>query len=417
MSDQKTNLKILHLLSQRPDSTGSGIYIQAMMREAKSRGHINYLLAGIQAGQDPDLECISENECSYVRFTGPDTSCAIVGMSDVMPYESRRFYDLDDNDLEEYEQIFRAKLTGVLQDYRPDIIHSHHLWILTSLVRQMIPDLPLVTSAHGSDLRQFQKCSHLQSRVLAGCRKVDAVMALSSAQKNEIRDLYHIPEHKIRVTGAGFNSSLFSMADKPEPHPVQIVYAGKLSYAKGVPWMLRALEGIRAPEWKLHLIGSGSGPEKQECLRLAENLDGRVMVHGSLPQDQVAGLMKQSHIFVLPSFYEGLALVILEALACGCRIVATRLPGTTEVLGDIEADFIRLIKPPRLHSVDTPCPEDETLFERTLRKAISDQLSRAARKEQIDISIIQARINTYTWGRVFERVEQVYYDTIEKMGR
>ena len=45
------NLKILHLLSQRPDSTGSGIYVQAMLREAANRGHTNFLMAGIASGQ------------------------------------------------------------------------------------------------------------------------------------------------------------------------------------------------------------------------------------------------------------------------------------------------------------------------------------------------------------------------------
>ena len=43
------NIKILHLLSQRPDSTGSGIYIQDMLREAEANGNLNYLIAGIQS--------------------------------------------------------------------------------------------------------------------------------------------------------------------------------------------------------------------------------------------------------------------------------------------------------------------------------------------------------------------------------
>ena len=62
---------------------------------------------------------------------------------------------------------------------------------------------------------------------------------------------------------------------------------------------------------------------------------------------------------ILPSFYEGLPLVILEGLASGCRIVATDLPGTKEVLGNSDADFITLVKTPRLRFTDQPYREVE----------------------------------------------------------
>jgi glycosyltransferase involved in cell wall biosynthesis len=165
-------IRILHLLSQRPDSTGSGIYIQAMLREAEASGHHNYLIAG----------------------------------------------------------------------------------------------------------------------------------------------LYHLPVTRIHVVGAGHNDRLFKPQEKPTPGPVQLVYAGKLSCAKGVPWFLRALSKIHALPWRLHLVGGGSGAERQACLRLADELGDRVKVHGAVNQQDLAAIMRQSHIFILPSFYEGLPLVVLEAL-------------------------------------------------------------------------------------------------------
>jgi len=58
-------LKILHLLSQRPDSTGSGIYVQAMIREAKACGYDNYLVAGVRSDGCDDTECIEQNKFWY----------------------------------------------------------------------------------------------------------------------------------------------------------------------------------------------------------------------------------------------------------------------------------------------------------------------------------------------------------------
>jgi glycosyltransferase involved in cell wall biosynthesis len=95
---------------------------------------------------------------------------------------------------------------------------------------------------------------------------------------------FNIPPEKIIIAGAGYNDSLFYSAPKPNHDPVQLVYAGKLSSAKGVPWFLRALQSISSPAWQLHLLGSGSGEEKECCLRLAKELGEKVRVHGALPQ-------------------------------------------------------------------------------------------------------------------------------------
>ncbi len=405
-------IKILHLLSQRPDSTGSGIYIQAMLREAEARGHHNYLIAGIQSKRSPDLECISEDRCAFIAFGGNDIAFPIAGMSDVMPYPSKCFSDLNENELIEYENCFAKKIRNGVRRFKPDIIHSHHLWILSALARGIAPDLPIVTTCHGSDLRQFQKCGHLREKILAGCSRLDAVMALSEAQKKEIAELYRLPLTKIHVVGAGYNDRLFTPQEKPHPKPVQLVYAGKLSYAKGVPWFLRALSKIHALPWQLHLVGGGSGAEKQACLRLADKLGERVKVHGAVSQQDLAAIMKQSHIFILPSFYEGLPLVVLEALACGCRVIATRLPGINEILGKLQTRLISLVKIPRLHAIDSPVEEDEKKFEDNLETALKVQIAAAMSQPQVDLSPIADIMVSFSWAGVFERVGRVYFEAL-----
>lgn len=401
-------LKILHLLSQRPDSTGSGIYVQAMIREAAACGHDNFLVAGVQSGHRDDIDGIDHDKSMFLRFHNADVSYHIPGMSDVMPYKSSRFCDLSAEDLREYESAFSKVLEIAVRRFKPDIIHSHHLWIVSSLARQLFPNIPMVTTCHGSDLRQFQNCPHLQDRVIKGCREIDIVMALSEPQKSEITRLYGLAPEQVTIAGAGFNDSLFYIETKPDPNPVQLIYAGKLSNAKGVPWLLRALQSIRAPAWQLHLLGSGSGEEKEYCLALARKLGDKVHVHGALPQKQLAEIMRRAHIFILPSFYEGLPLVVLEGLAGGCRIVATDLPGTREILGNTDADFVTLVKTPRLRFIDQPYREDEYAFEQNLKKALQQQIDAAAGGAQIDLSPIQDKIDDYTWTGIFRKVQDAY---------
>jgi glycosyltransferase involved in cell wall biosynthesis len=160
--------------------------------------------------------------------------------------------------------------------------------------------------------------------------------------------------------------------------------------------------------WQLNLLGSGSGEEKERCLGLAKELGEKVRVYGALSQNGLAKIMRHSHILVLPSFYEGLPLVILEALASGCRIVATDLPGTTELLGDYDTDFITMVRTPRLRFSDQPYREDENVFEKNLEKAIRQQIKAASKDGQIDLSPIQDKLEAYTWAGIFKKVREVY---------
>jgi glycosyltransferase involved in cell wall biosynthesis len=400
-------LRILHLLSQRPDSTGSGIYIQAMLAAATERGHRNALVAGIQDDWPVAPAGVAAADCRFVRFGSERFPEQIVGMSDVMPYDSRRFRDLDTAAIERYENAFARQIQTAVEAFRPDLIHSHHLWLVTALARRRFPRIPMVTSCHGSDLRQFQSCPHLRGWVL-DCRRIDAVLALSQAQKGEIEHLYGIDPERIHVAGAGYDDGRFYPVSKPLPDPVRLIYAGKLSRAKGVPWLLRALADIPSPAWHLDLVGGGSGPEQAECLRLSAALGDRVTVHGAVSQSRLADLMGRAHLFVLPSFFEGLPLVVLEALACGCRVVTTRLPGVVELLGTSHSEAVSLVALPRLEALDRPFPADSAPFEAALRSAVAGQMLAVQRVSPVDAAAMAERLGTFTWPRVFERVEHRY---------
>jgi glycosyltransferase involved in cell wall biosynthesis len=405
-------LKILHVLGQRPDSTGSGIYLQSMMREAASCGHDNFMIAGIQTGSELELHSVSMEQCRFVRFNGGDIPFLIPGMTDIMPYPSTRFVDLSEQDIETYETVFARALTETVAHFRPDIIHSHHNWLLSSLARRLFPNIPVVTTCHGTDLRQFQNCPHLRDKVLSGCRRLDAAMVLTESQKEYIVRHYRLPPEKLVVTGAGYNDSLFTAGAKPFPRPVQLVYAGKLLNAKGLPWLLNALKTIATPEWRLHIVGSGSGKEKEECMHLAQELGERVVVHGQIPQTRLATIFNRAHVFVLPSLFEGLPLVVLEALASGCRVVATDLPGVMEIASNIKTDYITLVRTPRLRKMDQPYPEDLAAFEQNLSQALKIQMAESIKRPRIDLSLIADELSAFTWKGVFDRVQKVYFKVL-----
>jgi glycosyltransferase involved in cell wall biosynthesis len=289
-------MKILHLISQHPDSTGSGIYLRNIIREADLAGHQNFLIAGLSDADIPHIEGINPESCSYVRFGSGDLDFLIPGMSDIMPYPSTRFSSLTAEQLDRYEHCFAQAMTALVEKNRPDIIHSHHLWMLTSLTRRLFPDIPMVTSCHSTDLRQSVLCPHIKQRVLEPCRRIDRILSLSGDQRSNIVEMYGINPDNISVVGGGFDDRIFSPKIKKAAPPVKVLYAGKLSFAKGVDCLLRAFNSLPDKDVELHLAGSGSGDEERYCLELATGLGERVKIHGHIDQRKLAALMADCHI-------------------------------------------------------------------------------------------------------------------------
>lgn len=400
-------MRILHLISQRPDSTGSGIYLQELLKASVRSGNDNRLVAGIQAGQLPDTLPIPETDTTFVTFESSALPMPIVGMSDDMPYASSRFRDLSREDIALYENRFACTIAPLISSFRPDIIHSHHLWLLSSLTARIFPRIALVTTCHGSDLRQFRSCPHLRDRVLSGCRHIRSILALSKAQKEEIASLYRLPADRITVVGGGCNSRLFYLEKKAALPPVRLIYAGKLSNAKGVPWLLQALQQLDDAGYHLDLAGGGDGPEYEACLTLAAKLGARVTVHGSIAQEQLAALMRQAHIMVLPSLFEGLPLIMLEALAAGCRVIATDLPGTREIAERLHSSPVTLVPCPHLHQVDRIRAQDEPVFVAGLKRALADTFS-SLRTPALSPLPLADDLAYFSWEQVFARTQAVY---------
>ena len=118
--------------------------------------------------------------------------------------------------------------------------------------------------------------------------------------------------------------------------------------------------------------------------------------------------MRRCHVFVLPSFFEGLPLVLMEALASGCRIVTTALPGVKEILGTKENPMVHLIDLPELKTIDTPHKEDEENLETRLAEILNQVMDEVAKKVEPDQDYIRSATAPYTWEKIYKKIENVY---------
>jgi glycosyltransferase involved in cell wall biosynthesis len=407
-------LKILHVIGQRPEMTGSGIYFEAIIRESQKRGITNYWVAGVPAGGIHHFRDMLHVNGSFVFFESESLDFPVTGMSDVMPYKSSLFRELKGMRLTSYKSAFTHVLQIAGKKFDPDIIHTNHLFLLSALVRKLFPNVPVVATCHGTELRQYHNCPHLRCFVKHYCRDLDRIIALTNDQKTDIGRLYGIPSNKIVVIGGGYDETLFTREPKSAAGTVHILYAGKFNRSKGLPWLLRSLAKIKNHDWHLHMAGSGDGPEFKNCLDLADELGGRVTNHGYVTHQRLSELMKMAHVQVLPSFFEGLPLVLFEGLASGCRIITTNLSGFKEIFGKANRDTINLIQLPPLETIDRPYQKDEAQLENVLCKSILNMIAAVKKSPDFDDPQAEKIASDYTWPRVFDRALSVYKDALHQ---
>ncbi len=368
------------------------------MRLADAAGHEQRVVCGVPAEDpSPAVGGLPSDRIHPLVFEAGALDFPIPGMSDVMPYRSSVWSTLSEATIATYAEVFAAHISGVVRDVRPDVIHSHHVWIMSSLLKTIAPTVPVVTHCHATGLRQLRLAAQHAERVRAGVVRNDRFLVLHSGHEAQLVDELGVATDRVDVIGAGFRESIFH-TDGRTAGSGDLVYAGKYSHAKGLPELLDALD----PSVTLHVAGTGSGPEA-DALAARMAAMPNVVLHGMLDQTRLAALMRRCDVFVLPSYYEGLPLVLVEALACGCRLICTRLEGVEQQLAPALGEYLDLVDLPRLIGPDRPLPEDLPAYVDRLRTAIRGALARPALTTAPD-----AALEPFTWAAVFQRVEAIW---------
>jgi glycosyltransferase involved in cell wall biosynthesis len=152
-----------------------------------------------------------------------------------------------------------------------------------------------------------------------------------------------VAAEKLRTIPYGVRLEKFSLSGEPPGDEFCVLFAGAVGLRKGVPYLLQAFAALRHPRKKLRIAGT-----LQEDIRdvLPSLPTERVEFLGSLPQAELASLMSRSHVLVLPSIEEGLALVQAQALACGCPVLCSTNTGGEDLFDDGCEGFIVPIRDP-----------------------------------------------------------------------
>ena len=390
-------MKILSILAQKPSSTGSGIYLTEVLKSFQKMGEEQAVVYGITK-EDKVPEFLGV-KAYPVYYESADLPFPVLGMSDEMPYKSTRYKDLTEEMLEAFRFAFLKRVREAVLEFQPDLVLCHHLYLLTALVREAFPNLPIYGFCHNTDLRQMEKHSLKREFIQENIRRLDRIFTPKEAQKKEVIRVYGVDSDKIRNIAIGYNAERFKLPEEDliyrggiprrrrvslpngevleKGEALDLLFAGKLGEKKGVFSLLRAVETFFQEEkgkrsLRLFLAGdNGNLTEKEAVYRLAESCSYPIHFLGRLEQEELVKFYQFSDIFTLPSFFDAVPLTALEALACGNKVVLTALEGLEDFFKENTlASPVFFVQLPKMQNQDEMREEDRDSFETKLKESL-----------------------------------------------
>jgi len=286
-----------------------------------------------------------------------------------------------------------GRIKKELQRLQPDIVHTHlftaDLWGRRA-ARKL--NIPVVTTEHNVNAGDGWARNFLKRMTSGYTQKY---IACSESVKKYMQSVYGITK-EIKVARYGVDLERFAEAgDLQMSPPFKLVMIGRLTKQKGQAVALVALKDLRDFDWKLEIVGEG---ELKGCLeKMVKRYNLTERVRFLPPSDQIPKILADHHILLMPSLWEGLGIVVMEAMASGRLVIGSRVGGIPELIKDGETGF--LVKPNDAKSL---AKKLRWCFEHTTEV---ENVARAARN--------YAREN-FAMARAIDVYEKIYLETYGK---
>jgi glycosyltransferase involved in cell wall biosynthesis len=262
--------------------------------------------------------------------------------------------------------------------------------------------IPYIVKVHGSDLNVSANYRLHRAQIRSALKSAGAVVAVSRALAEKAVSIGADPA-RVHTIYNGVDSGLFAPGSKVEARarlglsgesPL-LLYVGNLKPTKGCVDLLRAFPALLAQRPQARLIFVGAGAAKTEMLELAANSGcaDQVVLMGAVAHDTLGDWFRAADLLCLPSHNEGVPNVVLEAMACGTPVVATRVGGIPEVL----PEFAGMLVP----------VQDQPALEHALLEATA---------KAWDHDAIAAHARGFRWSDNIDRLERILVDVVSMGG-
>ncbi len=297
----------------------------------------------------------------------------------------------------------------LLKQRKIDVIHAH--WLLPQgLIAARLRRLrgcPFLVTSHGGDLFGLRGAM-LAAAKRRVARDSSAMTVVSSAMRDEARRIgLHPPGLEVVPMGVDLRQRFVVDAEQARA-PDELLFVGRLVAKKGLCHLLDAMPAVlaRRPRATLRIVGFG--PEEQALAKQAEALGigDRVVFAGPTPQHALPALYRRASVFVAPFIrddsgnQEGLPVVLMEAIGCGCPAVVGNVAGIQDLVGNLAAD---ICVEPTDHAA--------------LAKAIVTTLDDPAAAQRRALEVRSAVVGRIDWEAIANRYADIIAGTLETEGQ
>ena len=308
-----------------------------------------------------------------------------------------------------------------------DLVHSHTWYAnFAGHIASLLHGIPHVLSAHSLEPMRPWKAEQLGGgyRLSSYAERTayeyaGGVIAVSGGMRQDILRSYpSVDPDKVHVVHNGIDIDEWSPNPQTsaltsrgiDPEAPMIVFVGRITRQKGLPYFLRAVRELPAEYQVVLCAGAPDTPEiaaevDQLVGELSQARDNIHLITDFLPRHELTQLLTHATTFVCPSVYEPLGIVNLEAMACGIPVVASATGGIPEVVVDGETGY--LVQFEQLED-GTGTPVDPESFVADLRDALVRMVSDPERAKEMGQASRRRAAEHFSWTSIAERTLEVY---------
>ena len=231
---------------------------------------------------------------------------------------------------------------------RPQVVHAHvYQAAPPALVLGRLARAVVVVTEHYTGFARGLVSGYDEALARLSFRQADLVAPVSHELAERLRAL--APGARIEAVPNAVDTDVFHppAGRRRAERPSRLLNVATLSEKKGHVYLLEALARLEGGE-TLEIVGDGELRDLLERQAAALGVGDRVRFLGPRPKEEVAELMRGADVFVLPSLYENLPVVLVEAQASGLPAVATRVGGVPELVGDDAGRLVEAGDPAQL---------------------------------------------------------------------
>lgn len=372
------------------EGSGSGVYTKALARSLMKKGHDVRIVV-------PENEMITKSELDIrpVYFNGITDDALPFNFPcfTTHPRSFQTFYDLSDDEYRQYRDVFSEVLSEEIKSFRPDIIHSGHIWTIPAVCADH--SVPIVITAHGTELNNYYRDERYQKDALKAFDAAGEIVVISDDNEALIRDIFG--RGKGTVIHNGYDPGVFYKADLDRDNVLRefgiagdydnvVVFVGKFAEFKGIDTLVRAAALYEDGKTLTLLAGDGLLRGEMEELKGSLGLKDLYFLGNRTP-DEVCRLFNIADLSAVPSRKEPFGLVVIEAMACGCPVAGSDTGGIPEIIQE-----------------DTGC-----IFRQDDHEALADAVKRILEGNDFDRDMISkyARDN-YSTDIYVEKMLDIY---------